>query len=97
MPEAGGFVFAFLQQQLDVVEQKTAAIFERDFTHRTAGGQILRLRQNPRVPQHAAADEHAADAAAAHALEYLPGLDAVAAAEHRNAERFGHAIDQRPV
>ena len=50
-----------LGQQLDVLEQKPAAILERDGTRRQSASEIGRLRQNPRIAQHTAADEHAFD------------------------------------
>ena len=52
------------EQQIDVVEQELAALLERD--RRAAarpGRQIGGLREDPRIAQHAAPDEHAADAA----------------------------------
>ena len=52
--------FARALQQLDVVEQESAAIGERDLARRAARGQVRGLSQDPRITQYAPADEHAA-------------------------------------
>ena len=87
-----------LQQQIDVVEQEPAALL--GLTRRAdappsarsaACARIHGLRSTPRptrTPRHAAR---------AQPLDDLLGLDAVAAAEHRNADARGHALDQIPV
>ena len=81
-----GLANPLVQQQIDVVEQEPAAIVERDTARGgRPAGEVRRLRQNPRVAQHAASDEHARDPAA-QPLDDLLGLDAVAAAEHRNRQ-----------
>ena len=58
-------------------------------------GQVGRLSENPRVPEHPATDEHAGNGS--HAVDNLLRFDAVATAEHRNGELFGHTRHQVPV
>ena len=53
-------VDALVHQQIDVGEQEAAAIFERHLPWGAIGGNICRLREDPRVAQHAAPDEDAA-------------------------------------
>ena len=55
-------VAALVEQKVDVVEEEAAAVFEGDLPGRTALSEIACLREDPRIPQHAPADEHAADA-----------------------------------
>ena len=52
---------------------------------RPAGGKVGSLRENPRIAQHAAADEDAFDAEP-HPVDNLLRFDAVAAAEHRDRQ-----------
>ena len=91
-----GLVHALVAQQLDVFEQEAATIGERDLAWRPSGGQIGGLRQNPRIAQDAPADQHAFDAGSPTRHDRLR-LDAVAAAEHRNAERLRDARDELPI
>ena len=96
MAKTLSFIHVFAQQQLHVVEQEAAALFARDLAGRAARHQVARLRQDPRVAQHAAAHEHAAHAGA-HARDDVFGLDAVAGSEHRNRHRLRHHRHQVPV
>ena len=97
VPEAVGFVDALVQQQIDVVEQELAALVVRDRA-RPAGrrarsaacARIHGLRSTPRPTSTPATP------AVAQALDDLLGLDAVAAAEHRNRDALRDAGDQRP-
>ena len=94
--EPGALVLVAVHQQVDVVEQEPRPVGGGDLAHRPAGDQVLGLRQDPRIAQHAAAHEHAAHARA-ELVHDLPRLDAVARAEHRNAHAFGHRADEVPV
>src|SRR5262249_12036849 len=51
-------------EQLDVVEEEAAAIGGRNLARGAPGHHVFRLRQDPRVAQDAAADEHPFDAQA---------------------------------
>src|SRR4029453_3296577 len=81
------------QEELDVVNQETAALLERDGTRRVAGDDIARLGEDPGIPQHAPADQDALHAEP-EPLDDLLGLDAVAAAKNRNGEIVRDAGDE---
>ena len=55
----GGLPNAFVEQQCDVVQQELAALLERHRPRRAASRQVHGLRENPRIAQHASADEYA--------------------------------------
>src|SRR5437773_8059341 len=74
-------VDALLQKQLDVVEEEAPAILERHRACQASAEQVHRLRQNPGIAEHAAANEDASDARFEPPDDLLR-LDAVAAAEH---------------
>ena len=65
-------------------------------SRRPALHQIARLRENPRVAQHAAADVDAAHARL-HPRDDVFGLDAVAGSEHRNRNRPRDLGDEIPI
>src|SRR5215213_34293 len=97
MAEAVGFFRLLLEQQVEVVDQKPAALFGRYFPQWTAGGKRRCLLEDPRIAQSATADLYSAYRRLAQAVDHLLRLDAVAAAEHRNANRLGDTSDQIPV
>ncbi len=90
------FVHTLLHEQVNVVEQEASAIFERDRTRGASREQIVRLCEDPRIAQHAAADEHAFDARG-ETMHDLLRLDAIAAAEHRDRQIAGDLGDDVPV
>src|SRR5688572_9630021 len=60
MTKAVRLVDPFVEQQLDIVEQKLAAIRHRHLTRRPPGSNVGRLREDPWVAEYAAADKHTA-------------------------------------
>src|SRR5262249_32303548 len=66
------------QQQIYIVKEKATPILQRDEPWRTAGGEIVCLREDPRISQNAAPDENAVHSRF-HLCNDLLGLDAVAA------------------
>ncbi len=83
-------------EQIDVLEQESAALLRRHGARRSSIDQIGRVRQDPRIPEHASAHEHALDAGL-HATDDLLGFDAVAAAEDRNRQVVRNRCDQIPI
>ena len=59
MLRADAELSALLQQELDVLQQKPASVGVRDRPRGTACEEIGGLRKDPRITQHATADEHA--------------------------------------
>ena len=53
-------VFTLIEQQIDVVEQELASFAHRDGAWLVPGGEIRRLRENPRIAEDTAADENTA-------------------------------------
>ena len=96
MPEAGILTDALLEQQSEVVAKELPAVGRRDRGRRLAARQRAGLRQYPRVAQHAAAHQHAADARP-QPLRDLLGFHAVPAPEHRDVQIIGDARHQIPV
>src|SRR5580765_4610735 len=96
MAESLRLVDAFPKQQIYVFQEKRSALAHRHFTRGASGSQIGCLRQDPRISQHSAANKYAADAAA-ETVDDMSRLDAVAAAEHRNAEVSRDVGYQAPV
>ena len=77
---------ALVEQQPEVVAQELSAPLDRRRRRPAlAARQRVGLRQDPRIAQHAAAHQHAADARP-QPVRDLIGLHAVAAAEDRNVE-----------
>ncbi len=60
--EALLLVFALIEQEIDVVEQKLAALVHRDGSRRTSGDDIGSLGENPWIAEDTTADEHTIDA-----------------------------------
>src|SRR5215470_1714521 len=79
-------VHALVDEDLDVVQEKPTPVLKRHDPRGSSRGEIVGLRENPGIAQHAASDQYAVHALG-HALNDLLGLDAVAAAEHRNLQR----------
>ncbi len=94
--EAVLFRPAIVEQQVDVVVQERGAFFGADHAHGPALEQVLGLRENPRVAQHAPAHEDATHALA-QAFHHLLGLHAVAGAEHRNRDAARDLVHEVPV
>ena len=89
-------VDALVLQHVDVVEEEASAVVERHVASGPAGGELFGLRENPRIAQDAASDEHAVDARS-QLVDDLLRLDTVAAAEHRDANVVGDPRDELPV
>src|SRR2546425_10020757 len=96
MPETLGFSDTLGEQHVDVIEEETSPVLQSDLPWRSSGRQIGGLRENPRIAQHPATDEHSFDASP-NPLHDLLGLHAVAAAEHGNREVVGDARHEIPV
>src|SRR4029078_2515265 len=89
MAEPVLLVDALVEQELDVVEQKLPALFERDLERRLAGSFRRRLLKDPRIAERAAADQHAGHRRAREPRRYVRRLDAVAGTENGNAQTGG--------
>ena len=97
VPEAGGFVHAFLEQQVDVAQQKLAAAPSRRHHGLAARWPRRPARRSTgsgaRLDQPARRSPPIADSR----CDDLPRLDAIAGAEHGNPDGLGDCADQAPV
>src|SRR5262245_55492464 len=97
MADSLGLFFAFFLQHVDVVEEELSTGRHTDVARWTALHQILCLRQNPGVPQHAAANKDTADGGRSKPLDRLFGLDDIATPEDRDRYRGCNLGDEMPV
>ena len=84
-------------KKVDVLQQEPRAIVGSDLACGPARQEVSSLRDEPGVPQDAAADEHARDRRRAQAIQDLRRLDEITRPEDRDPDSLRHAGDERPV
>src|SRR5258708_6385897 len=84
--ETFGFPDPLVQQEIDVFEEKLAALGVADCARRVAARDGGSLLEDPWIPERAPSHEHARNTAVQELLDELRRLDAIAAAEDRDSD-----------